>query len=437
MILKASQRGHARELARHLTNTDDNEHVEIHAMEGFIGDTVYDALAEIEAIARGTKCTQPLFSVSLNPPLDQTPSVETFENAIDRIEEKTGLQNQPRLILFHEKEGRRHAHAVWSRIDSENMKAVNLPFYKNRMMEISKELYLENEWDLPKGFIDQEMRNPLNFSLAQWQQAKRLGHDPTLIKQTLSQCWAHSDDPKSFSTSLEEYGFYLAKGDRRGFVAVDWRGEVYSLSRWLSVKTKELKARLGEPAQFKSVEDVKAGLDQKMAAQLDQFEDKLKEKHQRQIAPFVKQKERLVQRHQDERKELAEEQAQRQAQDMRNRLARFNAGLRALWDRMTGKHAQIKKQNEAEAWQAHLRDRKQREELIEKQLSERQKLQVRMNALRDEYKAEYFNLRQYLSNTANATEKNTQEMQRSPREADRQAQDLNNHIQMDIEREPD
>jgi putative protein kinase ArgK-like GTPase of G3E family len=33
-------------------------------------------------------------------------------------------------------------------------------------------------WQLPKGFIDREERNPLNFTLAQWQRAKRLPEDP-------------------------------------------------------------------------------------------------------------------------------------------------------------------------------------------------------------------------------------------------------------------
>jgi hypothetical protein len=41
-----------------------------------------------------------------------------FEAAIDMAEQRLGLDGHPRAIVFHEKEGRRHAHAVWSRIDT-------------------------------------------------------------------------------------------------------------------------------------------------------------------------------------------------------------------------------------------------------------------------------------------------------------------------------
>lgn len=77
------------------------------------------------------------------------------------------------MIVFHEKEGRRHAHAVWSRIDPETMTAKPLPFFKTKLREISKQLYLENGWQMPRGFVDSQRRDPRNFTLAEWQQAKR------------------------------------------------------------------------------------------------------------------------------------------------------------------------------------------------------------------------------------------------------------------------
>ncbi|NJM35015.1 MAG: hypothetical protein HC850_10265 [Rhodomicrobium sp.] len=151
MILKASQRGGAKELAVHLLRTDENEHVELHEVRGFVSDDLTGALKEAQAISRGTRCTQFLFSVSLNPPEDQNVKIETFENAIDRIEEKNGLTSQPRVVIFHEKEGRRHAHAVWSRIDAETMTARNLPHFKLKLRDISCELYLENDWQMRAG----------------------------------------------------------------------------------------------------------------------------------------------------------------------------------------------------------------------------------------------------------------------------------------------
>jgi hypothetical protein len=46
-----------------------------------------------------------------------------FELAADEVERVLGLEGQPRAIVFHEKEGRRHAHVVWSRIDARAMRA--------------------------------------------------------------------------------------------------------------------------------------------------------------------------------------------------------------------------------------------------------------------------------------------------------------------------
>ena len=170
MILKGSQRSGAKQLGLHLLKTEENEHVELHEIRGFISDDVIGALREAEAIAKGTKCRQYLFSVSLNPPQTENVRIETFEQAIRSIEERNGLTDQPRVIIFHEKEGRRHAHAVWSRIDAETMTAKPMSFYKNKLQEVSRQLYLENGWKMPRGLVDSKERDPRNFSLAEWQQ---------------------------------------------------------------------------------------------------------------------------------------------------------------------------------------------------------------------------------------------------------------------------
>lgn len=67
-----------------------------------------------------------MFSLSLNPPGHETVSIDEFEAAIEATEVKLGLQGQPRAIVFHEKDGRRHARVVWSRIDAGKMKAINM-----------------------------------------------------------------------------------------------------------------------------------------------------------------------------------------------------------------------------------------------------------------------------------------------------------------------
>lgn len=116
MILEGNERGFGAELARHLLNQRDNEHVTVHAIDGFVANDLAGAFAETAAVSQATQCRKYLFSLSLNPPPGAKVSVAEFEDAIDRAETKLGLADQPRAIVFHEKNGRLHAHCVWSRI---------------------------------------------------------------------------------------------------------------------------------------------------------------------------------------------------------------------------------------------------------------------------------------------------------------------------------
>ncbi len=383
MILKASQRGGAARLAAHLLNTQDNDHVEVHEVSGFIADNLPDAFQETQAIAKGTRCTQFFFSVSLNPPANVTnvPDV-VFEDAAQRIEQTMGLEGQPRVIAFHDKEGRRHAHAVWSRIDAQTMTAINLPYFKNKLVELSKELYLEHGWDLPKGLIDKSLRNPLHFTREQWKQSQRLNLRPETIKATLKECWATSDSKQTFTQALEQHGYYLARGDKRGYVAIDWRGETYSLSRWLDLKTKELKQRLGDKALLPSVDETKAAIDQKLVQRMTQFLEEDTKNFNDRLAPLTAQRNKIKTRHQEQRQVLTDQQAQRQHQEAAKRQASFRKGLRGLWDRFNGRNKHLKKNHEIEVYQAYIRDQKEKDKLITQQLQERQQLQFSFKRLR-------------------------------------------------------
>lgn len=183
MILMGSSRAHGANLATHLMRTDENEHIVVHKLRGFVADNLHDAFKEAEAISRATKCQKYLFSLSLNPPTEASPSVEDFTKAADRIEEKLGLVGQPRAVVFHEKESRRHAHVVWSRIDAETMTAREMDFFKLKLQDVCRELYLENDWKILRGLMNSAERDPKNFNRGEWEQAKRLGQDPRWIRQ--------------------------------------------------------------------------------------------------------------------------------------------------------------------------------------------------------------------------------------------------------------
>ena len=191
MILKGNQRGGGQQMALHLLNERDNDHVTVHQIRGFVSDNVLGALNEAHALSKGTQCKQFMYSLSLNPPQDEQVPTKLFEETLERIEQKLGLDKQPRVVVFHEKEGRRHAHCIWSRIDVEKMKAINIDFPKKKLMGISKDLYLQHGWTLPEGFKDRAAKSPLNYTREEWQQAARTGLKPDQIKAVLQECWTY------------------------------------------------------------------------------------------------------------------------------------------------------------------------------------------------------------------------------------------------------
>ncbi|TEA79180.1 relaxase/mobilization nuclease domain-containing protein [Allopusillimonas ginsengisoli] len=238
MILKGSQRGGAGQLATHLLNARDNEHIEVHELHGFSADDLHAAFQEIEATSRGTRAKQFLFSLSFNPPPREQVTIAEFEAAITAAERKLGLDGQPRAIVFHEKDGRRHAHAVWSRIDTESMRAINLPHSKLKLQDVARQLYREHGWTMPRGFTNDKERDPLNYTRSEWAQAKAAKQDPKALKTMFQECWAASDSGKAYAQALAERGYTLAQGDRRAFVAVDFKGQIYAIAKWTGIKTK-------------------------------------------------------------------------------------------------------------------------------------------------------------------------------------------------------
>ncbi len=102
MILQGNQRGGGRNLALQLLK-DENDHVEIHDLRGFVADDLVGAFNEVYAVSRGTRAKQYLFSLSLNPPASEKVPTEVFEDPIVRVEQALGLANQPRAVVFHEK----------------------------------------------------------------------------------------------------------------------------------------------------------------------------------------------------------------------------------------------------------------------------------------------------------------------------------------------
>lgn len=132
-----------------------------------------------------------------------------------------------------------------------------------------------------------------------------------MLKQIFKQAWQDSDNQQSLQIVLKNHGFWLAQGNRRGFVAVDYKGEVYSLSRWMDVKTKELKQRLNQPEHLPSVQEAKTEINQSISEALKKHIDTLHQQRKHEYAPLKRGVQTLKIHHQNQRDALKNKQEAR------------------------------------------------------------------------------------------------------------------------------
>ena len=382
MILVGSQRGGAGDLARHLLK-EENEHVLVHEVRGFAAEDLHGAFKEVEATARGTQCQKFLFSLSLNAPPGERATTEDYEQAISKVEAKLGLANQPRAIVFHEKDGRRHCHAVWSRIDGQEMKAIPLSYSKLKLQEVSRELFLQHEWTMPRGLLHSRDRDPRNLTLAEWQQAKRTGQDPREVKALIQDCWTASDNRQSLQAALREQGLRLARGERRGHVVIDRQGETYALARWAGVKTKEVKAKIGAPSLLPAIEDARADLARDEVTGLEKLRREQAKRTKALHDKLQTEKRAQIEKHRQERDAFNAKLRQRSEGEARERQARLRTGMRGWLDRLTGQRTKTIKQNEMEALKALQRDRHLSDEFAFRQIEARRQTEQRHKAALD------------------------------------------------------
>jgi len=81
---------------------------------------------------------------------------------------------------------------------------MRMSHFKSKLNRISRELFLEYGWDLPKGYEDQDNRDPLNYGHVEYHQAQRQNIDPKQLKSLLISCWQKSDTKSAFIHALKE-----------------------------------------------------------------------------------------------------------------------------------------------------------------------------------------------------------------------------------------
>jgi hypothetical protein len=101
------------------------------------------------------------------------------------------------------------------------------------------------------------------------------GHDSKALKPMFQESWSISDLPKAFRQALQARGYYLARGDARGHAAVDYRGEFCAIAKFVGVRTKQVRSRLGNANDLPSVEQAKTAISARMSNMLRQHVEEL------------------------------------------------------------------------------------------------------------------------------------------------------------------
>jgi Relaxase/Mobilisation nuclease domain len=233
MIGKGTQHDNGAKLAAYLTKDKDGETAELWQLRGFAADDIKEAFRSVHVLAEATRAEQPFFHVQVRLPEGENLTRQQWEKTANRIERMLGLKDQPRAIAFHidKKTSEEHMHVAWSRIDAETMQAIPLPFFKDRLKKVCRELELN--LGLQKVSSQRDSKIEYAPTRDEDQQARRLGVDVHKIRETIRVCYDRSDCGQSFKAALEHEGVILAQGDRRDYLAVYEGGGYLNLGKKL------------------------------------------------------------------------------------------------------------------------------------------------------------------------------------------------------------
>jgi hypothetical protein len=251
MIIKGGARNNAAFYVTHLQRVDTNERVHVAETRGFaIEGDVEAAFQDIMGIASGTKCKNPFYVVSINPDEDERLTPAQWQEAVDRVEHRLGLDGQARIVIEHQKHDRIHCHVVWSRVDLATMGVISDSFNYQKHEQASREI--EEAFGLRHVDSvltkDRDRERPERRP-ADWEsfRAADTAIDPQQMKRDVTALWNAADSGLSFHAALTDAGYILAKGDRRDFVIVDQAGDDHSLARRISgARAADIRTRLAD-----------------------------------------------------------------------------------------------------------------------------------------------------------------------------------------------
>lgn len=353
MIAKGNPHNSGPYLARYLAaSSKGNESAELVELRGFASDNVFDAFALVQLQAGGTHCQKPIFHVQVRTPKGEELTREQWAHVADRIERQLGFDGQPRAVVFHQKDGHRHMHLAWSRIDAETMHAIDPGLYKRKLKEICRKL--EKEMGLQQVRNEREPDEKTQPpARPEFEQGRRLKTDVKAIREGIRDCWDASATGAAFVAALDKKGLVLAKGDKRSFVVVDEMGGYHALGKRITGATVEqTRAKLADlkAAKLPTVEKAQTmqreRREQEKGAMADQQDMTDEDRRKQALQKDEEERRAAVEKEEEQRRQAVKEEDERREQAVAEEEARREEGNREEEKRQAEYKAQAERQVE-------------------------------------------------------------------------------------------
>jgi hypothetical protein len=146
VIAKGKLRGDRAKLVRDLeTSGNKGERAELVELRGFDSDNITGGFTNAEMWAGATDSMNPFYHLDVRLAADEEPCRQQWLCIAERFEKELGFEGQGRAIAFHHlPDGSTHMKIAWTRIDTEDMRAINPSLYKHKLKEISRKLEREH-----------------------------------------------------------------------------------------------------------------------------------------------------------------------------------------------------------------------------------------------------------------------------------------------------
>lgn len=220
---------------------------------------------EAGVVATGRKGhDKPVFHYSLAWGKDQEPKQDHMLEMAHETLELLGLSSHEAVFVAHGETEHPHVHVIVNLVHPENGKTLEPKYSKMKLSKWSEdyERNVDKQIRCEQRVINNEKRKS----------GERVKYQSERLERARLIQGLYDKAPTSiaFQKSLEEAGYSLATGDRRGYVLVDQEGEIYDLSRQLKgQRAKDIKARLSDLQELPRAQDLR---DERHYFQRDQYE---------------------------------------------------------------------------------------------------------------------------------------------------------------------